>query len=75
MRVHQFTALVLWCPEAKKALAFPKNSFSILQLAHPPTQSSDLSFHLAWIRTALTHSLAPLALECDPAAHHRLPQP
>ena len=28
MRVHQFKALVLWCPEAKKALAFPKNSFS-----------------------------------------------
>ena len=28
VRVHQFKALVLWCPEAKKALAFPKNSFS-----------------------------------------------
>ena len=28
MRVHQFKALVLWCTEAKKALAFPKNSFS-----------------------------------------------
>ena len=28
MRVHQLTALVLWCTEAKKALAFPKNSFS-----------------------------------------------
>ena len=28
MRVHQLKALVLWCTEAKKALAFPKNSFS-----------------------------------------------
>lgn len=28
MRVHQFKALVFWCPKAKKALAFPKNSFS-----------------------------------------------
>ena len=28
MRVHQFKALVFWCTEAKKALAFPKNSFS-----------------------------------------------
>ena len=47
----------------------------LLQLAHPPTHSSDLSFHLAWIRTALTHSLAPHAFECDPPAHHRLTQP
>ena len=47
----------------------------LLQLAHPPTHSSDLSVHLAWIRTALTHSLAPLALECDPPAHHRFTQP
>lgn len=28
VRVHQFTALVLWCAEAKKALAFPTHSFS-----------------------------------------------
>ena len=28
MRVHQLKALVFWCTEAKKALAFPKNSFS-----------------------------------------------
>ena len=28
MRVHQFKPLVFWCPDAKKALAFPKNSFS-----------------------------------------------
>ena len=28
MRVHQFKALVFWCRDAKKALAFPKNSFS-----------------------------------------------
>ena len=28
MRVHQFKPLVFWCTEAKKALAFPKNSFS-----------------------------------------------
>lgn len=28
VRVHQFKALVLWCRDAKKALAFPKNSFS-----------------------------------------------
>ena len=28
VRVHQLKALVLWCTEAKKALAFPKNSFS-----------------------------------------------
>jgi hypothetical protein len=28
VRVHQFKALVLWCPDAKKALAFPKNSYS-----------------------------------------------
>ena len=28
MRIHQLKALVFWCPEAKKALAFPKNSFS-----------------------------------------------
>ena len=27
MRVHQFKPLVLWCPDAKKALAFPTNSF------------------------------------------------
>ena len=27
-RVHQLTALILWCPDAKKALAFPKNSLS-----------------------------------------------
>lgn len=32
-------------------------------------QSSDFSFHLAWIRTALTHSLAPLTLKCDPLVH------
>ena len=32
-------------------------------------------FHLAWIRTALGHGLAPLALEFDPAAQHRLTQP
>ena len=28
MRVHQFKALVFWCRDAKKALAFPTNSFS-----------------------------------------------
>ena len=28
MRVHQFKTLVFWCRDAKKALAFPKNSFS-----------------------------------------------
>ena len=28
MRVHQLKALVFWCRDAKKALAFPKNSFS-----------------------------------------------
>ena len=28
MCVHQFKALVFWCRDAKKALAFPKNSFS-----------------------------------------------
>jgi len=28
VRVHQLKALVFWCTEAKKALAFPKNSFS-----------------------------------------------
>ena len=75
MRVHQFKPLVFWCPDAKKALAFPKNSFSILQLAPPPTGRSDLSFHLAWIRVPLFGGLAPLAFECDPPAHHRFTQP
>ena len=37
VRVHQFTALVLWCPEAKKALAFSHKLILLLQLAHPPT--------------------------------------
>ena len=75
MRVHQFKPLVFWCTEAKKALAFPKNSFLLLQLAHPPTGRRVLSFQLAWIRTTLTHGLTPLALECDPPAHHRFAQP
>ena len=38
-------------------------------------QSSDLSFRLAWIRAPLFGGLAPLALEFDPAAHHRFTQP
>ena len=75
MRVHQFKALVLWCPDAKKALAFPTSSFSFSSSRTRRRNGSDHSFHLAWIRTALTHSLAPLALECDPPAHHRFTQP
>lgn len=65
----------MWCRDVKKALAFPKNSVLLLQLAHPPAGRSVLSFHLEWIRTTLTHGLTPLALECDPPAHHRCAQP
>ena len=75
MRVHQFKALVLWCPDAKKALAFPTSSFSFSSSRTRRRNGSDLSFHLAWVRTALTHGLAPLALECDPPAYHRFTQP
>ena len=59
----------------EQGAGFPHKLILLLQLAHPPTHSSDLSFHLTWIRTALTHSLAPPALECDPPAHHRFTQP
>ena len=74
MRVHQLKALVFWCTEAKKALAFPKNSFSFSS-SRTLRRKADLSFHLPWIRTTLTRGLAPLALEFDPPAHHRFTQP
>ena len=62
-------------PGGEEGAGFSQKLVLLLQLAHPPTQSSNLSFHLAWIRAALTHSLAPPALECDPPAHHRFTQP
>ena len=70
MRVHQFKALVV-VPRREEGAGFSQKLILLLQLAHPSTQSSDLSFHLTRIRTTLTHGLTPLAPECDPPAHHR----
>ena len=62
-------------PRREEGAGFPTSSFSFFSSRTRRRNGSDHSFHLAWIRTALTHSLAPLALECDPPAHHRFTQP
>ena len=62
-------------PRREEGAGFPQKLPLLLQLAHPPTGRRDLGFQLAWIRTTLTHGLTPLALECDPPAHHRFTQP
>ena len=59
----------------EEGAGFSQELVLLLQLAHPPAQCRDLSFHLAWIRTTLTHGLTPLALEFDPPAHHQFTQP
>ena len=59
----------------EEGAGFSQELILLLQLAHPPAQCRDLSFQLAWIRTTLFGGLAPLALEFDPAAHHRFTQP
>ena len=61
--VHSASVVVT---RGEEGAGFPQQLILLLQLAHPPTHCSDLSFHLAWIRTALTHSLAPFAFKCDP---------
>ena len=58
----------------EEGAGFSQKLILLLQLAHPPTQSSDLSFHLAWIRTTRSDRLASLALEFDPPAQHRFAQ-
>ena len=75
MRVHQLKALVLSCPEAKKALAFPKNSLFFSSSRTRRLGAVFSASKLAWIRTTLLGGLAPVALECDPPAHHRFAQP
>ena len=62
-------------PRREEGAGFSQKLVLLLQLAHPPTQSSDLSFHLAWIRAPLFGGLAPLTFEFDPPAHHRFTQP
>ena len=62
-------------PRGEEGVGFSQELVLLLQLAHPPAQCRDLSFHLAWIRTPLRGGLAPLALEFDPPAHHRFTQP
>ena len=59
----------------EEGAGFSQELVLLLQLAHPPTWRSVLGFQLAWIRATLTRGLTPLALECDPPAHHRFAQP
>ena len=59
----------------EEGAGFSQKLVLLLQLAHPPTGRSDLSFHLTRIRTPLLGSLAPLTLDFDPPAHHRFTQP
>ena len=74
VRVHQFTALVLWCPEVKKALAFPTNSFSFSSsrtrrrravISASISRESGRRSRTAWRRSR--SSVTP--------AHHRFTQP
>ena len=58
----------------EEGAGFSQELVLLLQLAHPPTWRSVRGFQLAWIRATLTRGLTPLALECDPPAHHRFAQ-
>ena len=62
-------------PRGEEGAGFSQELILLLQLAHPPAQCRDLSFHLTRIRTTLRGGLTPLALEFDPPAHHRFTQP
>ena len=75
MRVHQFKALVFWCRNAKKALAFPKNSFSLSSWRTRRRKAVISASISRGSQVPLFSGLAPLALEFDPPAHHRFPQP
>jgi len=61
-------------PRREEGAGFSQEFVLLLQFAHPPTGRRVCGFQFAWIRAPLTRGLTPLALECDPPAHHRFAQ-